>query len=85
MMSFKIFFSASPAVFNANFGVLTKIGESSAEHYDGDYSVVPKAFAEQTLETQGKIMNKNVTVKAVPYFETSNEEGTTIFIASEVE
>lgn len=52
--------------------------------YDGDYQVVPKS-TEQVLSTKDKKMTDDVTVKAIPYFETSNEEdGVTIFIGSEV-
>lgn len=52
--------------------------------YDGDYQVVPKSI-EQVLSTKDKKMTDDVTVKAIPYFETSNEEdGVTIFIGSEV-
>ena len=52
--------------------------------YDGNYQVVPKS-TEQVLSTKDKKMTDDVTVKAIPYFETSNEEnGVTIFIGSEV-
>lgn len=53
--------------------------------YDGNYQVVPKS-TEQLLSTKDKQMTDDVTIKAIPYFETSNEEdGVTIFIGSEVE
>ena len=52
--------------------------------YDGAYEVVPKAYEEQTLLTEGKIMTDDVTVFRVPYFETSNLSGETVYIASEV-
>ena len=52
--------------------------------YDGNYQVVPKS-TEQVLSTKDKKMKDDLTVKAIPYFETSNEEdGVTIFIGSEV-
>lgn len=54
------------------------------EHYDGAYTVTPKAAEEQVLETQFKVMDDNVTVLRVPYWETSNQTGTTVYIASEV-
>lgn len=63
------------------------VSPSSGDHetYNGEYSVVPKAFASQTLETAGKLMTKNVTVLEVPYFETDNEaDGKTVYIAKEV-
>lgn len=51
------------------------------ESYDGDYIVIPKAFTEQVLETKEKKMEDNVTVKEIPYYETSNiEGGSTVYI-----
>ena len=46
--------------------------------------MVPKAYEEQTLPTEGKLMADDVTVFRVPYFETSNVSGETVYIASEV-
>lgn len=54
-----------------------------AEPYTGSYEVTPKAFASQTLATAGKLMSRNVKVEAVPYYETGNVSGTTVFIATE--
>lgn len=52
--------------------------------YDGSYQAIPKSI-EQVLPTKGTQMKEDVLVKAIPYFETSNEEGgITIFIGSEV-
>jgi len=56
-----------------------------AEVYDGEYTVTPQAHEEQVLETRNKRMTDDVTVLRVPYFETSNIYGNTVFIASEVE
>ena len=52
--------------------------------YEDDYIITPKAYEPQILDTEGKLMKENLTVLEVPYFETSNEYGTTIYIASEV-
>lgn len=55
------------------------------EYYYGNYTVTPKAFSDQQLQTQGKTMTGNVTVKEVPYYETSNDDGgETVYIASGV-
>lgn len=54
------------------------------DYYDGTYHVIPKAYDEQILPTREKIMRDDVTVDSVPYYETHNEKGTTIYIASEV-
>lgn len=51
--------------------------------YSGPYEVTPKVD-EQTLPTKERYMNDDVTVYGVPYFQTSNEYGDTVYIASEV-
>lgn len=59
--------------------------EPSGEAYVGDYEVTPKAYLDQTLETQGKLMTDDVTVFRVPYYETTNLfDGKTVYIAEEV-
>ena len=58
-----------------------KIGHTP---YDGEYTVIPKANAPTVLETAGKTLNKDVTVTKIPYYETSNPTGDTVYIASEV-
>ena len=54
------------------------------EFFDGEYEVTPKVIA-QTLETKDKLMADDVTVFAIPYFETSNEHGTTVYIADSLD
>ena len=58
--------------------------DSSTELYTGEYDIVPKAAEEQKLPWAGKKMEKDVTVQKVPYYETSNDTGITVYIASEV-
>lgn len=58
---------------------------SIREHYDGPYIVTPLADVETVLETQDKVMDDDVTVLKIPYYETSNlSGGYTVFIAGEV-
>lgn len=53
--------------------------------FNGDYIINPKS-TQQILLTKDKQMTDDVTIKPIPYFETSNEEdGITIFIGSEVD
>lgn len=59
------------------------ISRGSSEIYDGEYTVTPKPFEEQTLETRSKLMANDVTVLAIPYYETSNISGITIYIGGE--
>lgn len=68
-------------------GVL--IGEVGFPHcdyplpYDGDYEVTPRSF-EQYLDTNDKYMRDDVTIKQIPYYETSNDFGTTCYIAGDI-
>lgn len=76
-------------------GQISPIGELKAtmsfgtgdhtQEYEGPYVVVPDAHYDQILETSGKKMSDNVTVTKVPFHETHNESGTTIYIAMEVQ
>lgn len=47
--------------------------------YKGEYTVTPTS-KEQTLQTEGKLLKKDITVKEITFSETSNESGTTITI-----
>jgi hypothetical protein len=52
--------------------------------YSGDYEITPRVES-QTLPTKNKVLRDNMEVKEIPYYETSNEYGNTIYIGSEVE
>lgn len=49
--------------------------------YIGEYEVTPRSY-EQYLDTNDKYMSDDVTVKQIPYFETSNDYGETIYIGT---
>lgn len=49
--------------------------------YTGEYVVIPRSF-EQSLETAQRYLLEDVTVRKIPYFETSNESGTTVYIGT---
>lgn len=52
--------------------------------YTGSYEVTPKT-SEQSLKTKDRHLTDDVTVKAIPFFETSNNSGgNTVYIGSEV-
>lgn len=59
------------------------VGSSAYTSYEGAYDIVPK-ITNQELATRNKVMNDNVRISEIPYFETSNEYGDTIYIGSEV-
>lgn len=70
-------------------GTLTKIGGMTGslsrvgEPYTGEYIVTPLVHSDQQLETKGRNMADNVTVKKVPYYEVANPKGGTTIIIGE--
>lgn len=52
------------------------------EHYQGKYIVTPKTTS-QTLHTANLVMDDDVTILEIPYFETSNLSGKTVYIGGE--
>lgn len=69
-------------VVGANFS--TTIVQDDAPQYEGPYTVTPLARNQTVLDTNGKLMTDDVTVLEVPYWETSNISGMTVYIANEV-
>jgi len=65
-------------------GSITIGGSASLPDYSGSYEITPKVDS-QTMATQNKIMRRNVNIKGIPYFETSNLYGNTVYIGSEVQ
>jgi hypothetical protein len=62
---------------------IVNISRGSIDVYDGEYIVTPIPYDSQTLETKHKVMADDVTVLAIPYYETSNISGITIYIGGE--
>lgn len=60
----------------ASVNVVTK---TDAELYEGSYESTPST-QDQVLDVGRKVMARDVVVKAIPYYETSNETGTTVYI-----
>ena len=58
------------------------IRHEEAEPYEGEYVVTPSAGS-QILETANKKMINDFEVKAIPYYDISNEYGRTIYIGGE--
>lgn len=52
----------------------------SSDYYDGEYEIIPKVREEQILSTREKTMRRNVRVLEIPYYETTNPNGTTVYI-----
>lgn len=56
----------------------------NAPAYTGEYVVTPLAHEQTVLETSGKRMVDDVTVREVPYYEVSNLTGKTVYIADTI-
>lgn len=84
-MKLDLQFDQSENNLSLKFGEVQTITEYvGGEPYEGNYTVIPKV-EEQKMETKGKVMIDDVTVKSVPFFEVSNTSGgNTVYIASEV-
>ena len=71
--------------FEANFDAIHEVTVyKDADPYKGAYEVTPKVDA-QVLPTAQKLMADDVTVKAIPIYDVSNNSGgSTVYIAREV-
>lgn len=54
------------------------------ETYEGSYEITPSVHS-QTLFTKQKFMTDDLTIKEIPYYETSNLQGITVYIADSLE
>lgn len=83
--TFKANFHQDRQTFSADFGEVHVVTEYvGGELYQGAYDVTPKVDP-QTMATKGKVMNDDVTIKAIPFFEVSNTSGgNTVYIAKEI-
>lgn len=84
-MQFRVNFKQSVQKLPVEFKDIQIVTDNSAvDRYEGSYEITPKVDA-QTMPTAQKFMTDDVTVKAIPIFDVSNDAGgNTIFIASEV-
>lgn len=65
--------------FSLGLGEVQAVTVVDVPPYEGDYMVIPSAV-EQTLTTREKRMLDDVIVKSIPFVETSNDSGTTVYI-----
>ena len=64
-------------------GVITIPPEIPTDIYEGDYTVTSKPFKTNEIQTQGLKMRENIIVLEIPYYETSNVSGYTVYIGGE--
>lgn len=75
-MKFDTEFNTDAKRFDTEFRSLVKVivGADELEHYEGDYEITPSVESQEML-TKNKMMDKDVTIKAIPYAEVSNTSG----------
>lgn len=67
-------------------GIKTVAEYAPEDEYQGRYETVSKAFCDSYLETKNKRLRKNIRVKEIPYYETSNpSDGVTVYIGGDIE
>lgn len=82
-LSFETQIASDSEVFSFGYDNVYEVVKD-VETYDGDYTVTPMTTS-QSLDTTGKLMTKDVVIKEIPFFETSNNEGGhTIYIGKEL-
>jgi len=52
------------------------------KNYEGPYTIKP-SINQQVYDTNDKTMINDLTIQAIPYFETNNEYGKTVYIGKE--
>ena len=80
MIEFAVTFSPG-AELEVDMGQVMEV--PTAPPYLGEYEVVPKVYAEQTLPTSGKLLGRDVFVHKIPQFEVSNNSGGKTLIIGE--
>lgn len=53
------------------------------EKWDGPHKFTSDVAETVTYETKDKVMKDNIVVLKVPYYEVSNEKGTTVYIGKD--
>lgn len=48
--------------------------------YAGTYLITPLVGAAQELQTADRVLTQNLIIEEIPYYETHNEYGTTVYI-----
>lgn len=78
MLSGNLHTAAAPL--NGNISIPFEI---PTDPYEGEYTVESKPFKSKTIPTQGLKMLHDIIVLEIPYYETGNESGYTVYIGGE--
>lgn len=82
--AFAVELSSEDDIFETDFGEVQRVGSDEIPKYAGPCTVTP-SVEPQTLETAGKLMEEDMQIKAIPFWETSNTAGgSTVYIGLEM-
>lgn len=70
--------------YDVNLIAQVDVNVHTGEEYEGAYTIIP-SIQEQEMLTKNKVMKENVTIEPIPYYETSNESGKTVYIGDKYE
>jgi len=82
--TFELNFNCSEQGLNCLFGAVYEVESKDVPIYEGITTVSPDVHEQKVLYTANKKMLNDVTIKKVPYFETSNDSGLTVYIGGEI-
>lgn len=83
-MIFPIKFQPTTMQMGVDFGQIIKVTETDIPYYAGPYEVTPDVEA-QTLHTAKQVMDDNVQIHSIPFYDVSNNAGgTTVYIGKEI-
>lgn len=84
MMTFEVSFNQTDMRLNVEFSEYQTV-QNLPETYTGDYAITPTVTA-QVIPTKNRYLTDDMTVKEIPYYETSNTTGgNTVYIANVLE
>lgn len=83
-MILNIKFGQMDSTLNVCFGSITKVVGDGHPQYQGPYKVTPSTEP-QVLYTAKQVMDKNVHVESIPFYDVSNNAGgKTVYIGKEI-
>lgn len=83
-MILDINFTQLKSTLAVDFGQITRVTETDLPQYQGPYKVTPSTEP-QVLYTAKQLMNENVHIESIPFYDVSNNAGgKTVYIGKEI-
>lgn len=68
-----------PVAYDVKVLTETIVRKDAVEYYQGPYQAVPETEP-MRLETKDRYLTEDITIFRIPYWETANQNGTTVYI-----